>query len=284
MGFSPLQRANRLSDRVADAVLESITARGLHQGDRLPTERELAAQFGVSRTVVREAVRSLVAKEIVDARPGRGLTVSAPEPDTARQSIALFLRGRPETDYRKVDEVRRLLETEVVALAAARATDAERAALNGVCDEMASRLRDLTEASRLDVEFHRQIAAATHNELYLLMLDALADSLIEIRRSTFRLPGRPRVALDAHRAIAERIAAADADGARAAMAEHLRDVEGVWERLRAQAGDAPDAALGDAPGTVPGTSSGPVSVAHKGSATNRTRGARIGKEHGHGAL
>jgi GntR family transcriptional regulator, transcriptional repressor for pyruvate dehydrogenase complex len=233
IAFQPLARGSRLSDQVASAVLEMITSSPLRPGDRLPTERDLAGQFGVSRTAIREAVRSLVAKGIVDATPGRGLTVRSPDHATARESMALYLRGHVEDDYRKVDEVRRLLETEVAALAAARATEAERAGLHTVCDEMEAVLNDLVVASALDVEFHRRIAAATHNELYLLMLDAIADSLLEIRRSTFRLPGRPSVALSAHRAIADRIAAADARGARAAMNDHLRDVETVWERYQA---------------------------------------------------
>jgi DNA-binding FadR family transcriptional regulator len=229
--FDPLTAKERLSDRVARLLLDSIVARGLLPGDRLPTERDLAAQLAVSRTVVREAVRSLAGKGIIEARPGRGLTVAAVDADMVRQSLGLFLRGSPSIDYRRMHEVRAALEEPVAGLAAERATTSDLEGLREICDRMELVLYDNEAASQADVEFHRVLAASTHNELFSVLLDAAADQLMRVRRETFVLDGRAAVALAAHRRILERVVGGDGAGARREMHLHLRDVERVWERL-----------------------------------------------------
>jgi len=228
--FRPLERDVRMSDQIADQILDSIITLGMRPGDRLSTERDLAEQFGVSRTVVREAVRSLAGRGVVDARPGRGLRVAAPRAATTRQSMTLFLRNQVSRDHRDVAEVRRMVEVEIAGLASVRATDDDLAVLRGICRLMEDRLDNLAAASEADIEFHRAIARATHNELYLMMLDAIADSLADIRALTFQEPGRPRTALEAHKAILARIQAHDLDGSVAAMRVHLDDVEQAWNR------------------------------------------------------
>jgi GntR family transcriptional regulator, transcriptional repressor for pyruvate dehydrogenase complex len=234
--FQPLERGLRLSDRLADQVLDSILSRGLRVGDRLPTEKELAEQFGVSRTVVREAMKVLAGKGMIDSRPRRGLRVAAPGAVAARQSMALYFRGHVEHDYRKVSEVRRMVEVEVAGLAAMRASDVEMDELRATCVRMEQVLDDTEMASKADLEFHRVLAGATNNELFLHMLDAISDSLMEIRRSTFQRRGRARIALAAHSEILECVAAHDPPGARNAMRAHLDDVEHAWEQVIA--GDA----------------------------------------------
>ena len=243
LDFEPLERGLRLSDRMAEQVLDSIISNGLRSGARLPTERELGEQFRVSRTVVREAVRSLVGKGIIDARPGRGLRVAAPGAAAAQQSMALYLRDRVEFDYRKVSEVRRMVEVEVAGLAAGRATQDEIEQLQGVCERMAGVLDDVELASQADLDFHRWLVRATRNELLVVMLDAISASLIDIRRSTFRKLGRAQVALAAHRDILERVMAHDAAGARSAMRAHLDDVEHAWEQVANETRPADESAV-----------------------------------------
>jgi GntR family transcriptional repressor for pyruvate dehydrogenase complex len=110
-------------------------------------------------------------------------------------------------------------------------TDGEIEQLRDVCDRMEVVLDDNEAASRYDLEFHRMLAAITHNELYELLLDAVAAPLLKIRRETFTLPGRAGVALDAHRLILDCVTARDAAAARREMRAHLRDVEQTWERF-----------------------------------------------------
>jgi GntR family transcriptional repressor for pyruvate dehydrogenase complex len=180
--FSEVARAARLSDRVTDLMLETIMSERLRIGDRLPSERELGEQFGVSRAVVREAVRALVAKGVIEARPGSGLRVAAVGAAAVSESIGLYLRGG-SLEYGKMHEVRRLIDVEIAGLAAERATDDDLAQMSGICERMKRAVgRNIEEALRLDLEFHLAIARSTDNELYLLLLNSIGEALLEIRR------------------------------------------------------------------------------------------------------
>lgn len=238
ISFEELGRHRPLSDRVAEAVLDRILKRRLPPGSRLPSERSLAEQFGVSRTVIREAIRSLAAKGVVDIRSGRGLQVSAVDAQAVRESMALFILGKGEVDYPKVHEVRTMIEVHTAGLAAERASANEIAVLAQICDRMAAGLSDAEVASREDVEFHRVIAGATHNELWLVMLDAIADSLFEIRRATFGPDGRAPQALQDHRRILSCIKRRDTAAAREAMRIHLQAVEDALEKMASTSANA----------------------------------------------
>lgn len=227
--FEQVVREPRLADKVAGMMLETILARGLRPGNRLPSERELGEQFGVSRTVIREAVRSLAAKGVIEVRSGSGLRVAAVDAANVTESMRLFLRHSSDLDYPKVHEVRTILEVEIARLAAERATDGDIALLTEVCERMEAAIDDVEAAALLDVEFHRAIARSTHNELFLVLLDAIGDALLEIRRENLTVgSGAETVAL--HRRVLERIAAHDPEGARAAMKEHLASVQKFWRQ------------------------------------------------------
>jgi GntR family transcriptional repressor for pyruvate dehydrogenase complex len=231
--FAPVTRNQRLSDKVAEQLLLSITTEPLETGTRLPSERELGEQFGVSRTVVREAVRSLAAKGILEVRAGSGVHVAAVNAASVSQQMSLFLRGRGILDYGKINEVRVTLEIRTSRLAAERASDEDVADLRRNCEAMASLEHDLEAASVADVEFHRTIARATHNELFLVMLDSIGDILLEIRRVTLGVPHRFQDGIGFHRRILDRIAAHDVEGAAQAMREHLDDADAVWRQVSA---------------------------------------------------
>ena len=233
--FSRIRREPRLSDRVAALLLDTIVARGLQPGDRLPSERELGEQFGVSRTVIREAVRALAAKGVIEVRTGSGLRVAAVDASAVSESMSLFLRGGT-VDYSKVHEVRRLLEVEIAGLAAERASDADVERIRTVAEQMEGALDDVEKASRLDLAFHRAIARATNNELYLLLLDSIGEAQLEIRRGNLQSGAAPET-IKAHRMIVERIAARDAEGARSAMESHLAHVQRHWAASVAATGD-----------------------------------------------
>jgi GntR family transcriptional repressor for pyruvate dehydrogenase complex len=226
--FPRVTREPRLSDKVADLLLETIIVQRLQPGERLPSERELGEQFGVSRTVIREAVRALAAKGVIDVRTGSGLRVAAVAPSTVSESMSLFLRASTTLDYPKVHEVRAMLEVEIAGLAAQRATDEDIAEMREVCEQMEGEV-DVEAASLHDVEFHRAIARGTHNELHLLLLDSIGDALIEIRRENLASGSRDD-AIASHREILDRIAARDAEGARRAMRAHLENVDEHWRR------------------------------------------------------
>jgi GntR family transcriptional repressor for pyruvate dehydrogenase complex len=239
--FPRIEREPRLSDKVADLLLQTITARGLRPGDRLPSERELGEQFGVSRTVVREAVRSLAAKGVIEVRTGSGLRVAAVDATAVSDAMTLFLRGSGVLDYGPVHEVRTTIEIQVAGLAAERATREDVDSLSTFCERMARDVDDVEAASLHDVAFHRAVAEAAHNPLFVIMLDSIGDVMLEIRRATLGIPGRPEKGITAHRRILACIAAHDQGGAREAMRAHLRDSERAWRGLRAVDGGAANA-------------------------------------------
>jgi GntR family transcriptional repressor for pyruvate dehydrogenase complex len=225
--FETVVREPRLSDKVADLMLDRILSRRLEVGDRLPSERELGEQFGVSRTVVREAVRVLVAKGVIEVRSGSGLRVAAVDAAAVTESMSLFLRGG-WLDFEKVHEVRALLEVHVAGLAAERATQADLDRMRVVHERMKGETGGVEAAARDDLELHRAIARATQNELYLLLMDSIGSTLIDIRRENLGSGAAP-MTIAQHEKILDRIAAGDAAGARAAMAAHLEGVA-VWWR------------------------------------------------------
>jgi GntR family transcriptional repressor for pyruvate dehydrogenase complex len=224
--FAQVAREPRLSDKVAELMLDTILSRRLQVGDRLPSERELGEQFGVSRTVVREAVRALVAKGVIEVRSGSGLRVAAVDAAAVSESMSLYLRGGT-LDFEKVHEVRALLEVHIAGIAAERATEADIARLREVHRRMDREHTDVEAAALDDLEFHRVIAAATQNDLYLLLMDSIGSALIDIRRENLGSGSAP-MTLSQHERVLESIAAGDADGAREAMGAHLEGVAAWW--------------------------------------------------------
>jgi GntR family transcriptional repressor for pyruvate dehydrogenase complex len=222
--FTSLARGARLSDRVAEVMRDAIVSRNLDPGTQLPTERELGQQFGVSRTVIREAIRILAAKGIVEVRSGSGLRVAAADQLTVTQSLSWFIRGG-KLEYPKVHEIRDVIEVHMTGLAAERRSDEQLAGLEEAHDRFAGLVDgDVEAAAWADVEFHNQIARATGNELYSIILESIADALIEVRREVLGA-GRGVETVAQHAKILEQIAACDSAGGRAAMHEHLATVQ-----------------------------------------------------------
>lgn len=221
--FKALQREPTLSERVTDQIEGLIIQSQLQPGDRLPPERELAQQFGVSRTVIREAIRTLSAKGMLEVQAGGGTVVSSPSAEAVAQSMNLYLRGsQPRIDYSKVHEIRYLLEVEIAGLAAKRRTNEDLARMEQILQEAAETGQTNREIfAKTDVAFHSALAQATHNDLFGLILDSLADIMFEIRLSGFNVPGTVASSLLNHRAIFEKVQAGDEEGAREAMRQHM---------------------------------------------------------------
>ena len=187
---SALHREETLANRVVVELERLIVDSRLGEGDRLPSERELAAQFGVSRTVVREAVRALAAKRLVEVEGGRGTVVRAPSTRAAAESMGLLLRVQESAmDADKVAEVRRVLENEIAKLAASRRTAEDLKVLEGLLDAAEVHAEQPDSFIVEDVEFHAALARATHNELFSVLLESLAQMMLEVRLLALRHPG-----------------------------------------------------------------------------------------------
>jgi len=229
--FQAIERGSTLANRVTRQMEHLIVEGYLKPGDRLPAERELAQQFGVSRTVVREAVRALVAKGLLEVRPGSGTVVSSPTRDAVTQSMSLLLRtAQLEIDYDKVHEIRRILEVEIAALAAQRRTPQDLERMEEILREASEIEGDRNCFAECDVAFHAALARATRNELFSVLLDSVVDIMLKVREMGFSVPGTPARAFRYHQAILEQIKAGDPDRARQAMREHLIESEDTMRR------------------------------------------------------
>jgi GntR family transcriptional repressor for pyruvate dehydrogenase complex len=226
--FQTVNREARLSDKVTAAILETIASNQLKPGDLLPPERELGRQFGVSRTVIREAVRALAAKGMLEVRSGSGVRIVAVDEGTVRESMRHFVHGS-RLDYGKVDEVRHVLEVACAGLAAERATEDDIAAMDTAIDAFENECSDLDKSVSHDLAFHRAIATATHNELFLVLHDSMGEMLLEVRRRNLS-KGRDerRLVVGMHRRIRDGIAVHHPAAARQAMADHLGHVSATW--------------------------------------------------------
>ena len=228
--FKTIPRESSLSSRVEYQIENMIIQNHLQPGDHLPAERELARQFGVSRTVVREAVRALVAKSLLDVRPGSGTVVRVPTAQSLTQSIVMFLRGgQAELDYKKVLEVRRILEVEIAGLAAERRTAKDLQDLEEIIRAGSRVQNDRYQFAKFDVAFHTALAYATQNRLFPLLLDSVAEIMIELRRMALDMAEAPARAYYGHRAIFGKVGESDSEGARQAMHAHLLETEELIE-------------------------------------------------------
>jgi GntR family transcriptional repressor for pyruvate dehydrogenase complex len=222
--FDLVEREPRLPDKVARAILERVVSGDFRPGHALPSERDLADQFGVSRTVVREALRSLSGKGLIDVRGGRGARVAAVDAQTVQDALRLFLWSSPIA-YSKVHEVRWMVEVTAAGLAAERASASHLIQLKDAIATMQEHIADVEKATLEDLRFHRLIAVATGNEMFLILHDAIGDALLDVRRRNLALgPAKGRAVIKDHRAILTRIKARDSDGAREAMRTHLERV------------------------------------------------------------
>lgn len=226
--FQKVSREPNLSDQVSALMLETILSPEMRVGDRLPSERELGEQFGVSRTVVREAVRALVAKGVIEVRRGTGLHIAAVDQSAVSESMSLYLRAS-RLDFNRVHEVRQVLEVHIAGIAANRATASDVDRMRAAHVQMQRDSADVAQAAKDDLEFHRMIANATHNDLYLVMMDTIVSSLIDIRRRNLGSGSMPST-INEHELVLTRISDGDEEQARRAMSAHLDSVQRIWRQ------------------------------------------------------
>lgn len=217
-------RPSRLYEQIVQQVEESIHKGTLKPGDQLPPERELAQQFGVSRTAVREAVKALREKGLVEAYPGRGTFIMDEASYSIRLSLDRMMKlGQAEGSGYLV-EVREILEPEIAALAAARAGEDDLAAMREAVAVMNDSKKDPDAFIEADLDFHLALAEAAANPLILSLIDSIVGLLREQRMRIFQVEGGPERGQYHHKRILEAIEHRDPAGAREAMKAHLQQV------------------------------------------------------------
>jgi len=193
-------------------------------GERLPGESSLQTEWGVSRSVVREAMKMLASRGLLDIQQGRGTFVSESTETPLRDQLAITLQrsSRGETNWADLLEVRHVLEVEVAGRAAGRASET---ALDEMCAAVAE-MRSHPDQPKgyvdADLRFHRALAEATGNPLWIALLNSLNDLLRQYREEGFRGKASALHAADQHEQILCAVEQGDAAAARQAMQCHLQ--------------------------------------------------------------
>jgi DNA-binding FadR family transcriptional regulator len=214
-----------LVDQVIAYLRDHVAAEQLRPGSRLPSETTISNMLGVSRPVVREAMRTLAATGLVEMAVGKRATIVPVDGGMMSRVIsnAVLIGQANEKD---ILELRRGVEIAMVVLAAQHRTDAQAAELEKIAVEMARQIDDGDRYLELDLKLHVTLAEATGNPLYSLLIDALRQ-LILVAMSTGRerwsqIEGLDRVQ-ELHEAIVKAVVAGDPAAAASAMAQHFDD-------------------------------------------------------------
>lgn len=206
-------------DAVTGILVERILSGALAPGDRLRSERQLALEFGVSRPVVREALRSLTERRLIDVEPSRGAFVRHDTTPRRFQPFDLEYRLRGTT-ARQLSEARLMLETEAAALAASHADADDLVTLKAAVERLEASPTPLDRV-RNDLAFHVALVAAAHNPVIETMFASIQGLTVELMVRSAGDPEIVRKSAPFHRYAYEAVLARDADAARAAMQGHL---------------------------------------------------------------
>jgi GntR family transcriptional repressor for pyruvate dehydrogenase complex len=213
-----------LYEQIVMQIEESISLGKLKPGHQLPAERELAQQFGVSRTAVREAMKTLCEKGLVEAYSGRGTFVTAGRSQSARQSLHWLMNSADPQSARYVTELREILEPELTALAAVQVEEQQLDMMREAIDVMDRSMQDPEAYIEADLDFHLALAEAVGNPLILALLDSIVAVLREERLGVFRIPGGPTRGQIHHRLILKAIERRNPGKARKAMIAHMQQI------------------------------------------------------------
>lgn len=213
-----LYHGKPLAEQVADHILNYIIENGMESGAKLPNEFELAGQIGVGRGTIREAVKILASRNIVEIRRGAGTYVSE-RPGMVEDPLGLtFIRDKKNLAMELL-EVRLMLEPEIARMAAEHATKEQTEALVKQCDKTEEMIRAGKNHMEDDVLLHEMIAACSGNQVVAKLVPVINSSIavfVDITNGQLR-----QETIETHREIVDAIVAGDGDGARCAMNMHL---------------------------------------------------------------
>lgn len=218
ISLKPLRRTP-LYAGVAERLREFITAENLQPGERLPAERVLAQQLGVSRTSVRQGLTALRVMGLVDVQHGAGAYLLRPVDDVVPPIAVAAVTGNP--GIRAAGQAGTAIEAEAARLAALGRTDADLARMRAATERMATDVRAGGNGVEADREFHAAVVRAAGNEIFLSVLESIAGELGAIAAASLARAGQPPRSLATHRLILEAIEARNGAVAARLMRDHL---------------------------------------------------------------
>lgn len=226
--FEQISQNISLRDRIVQDILAKIESGALVAGDKLPTERDLSVQLNVSRTTVRDALRTLAGLGVISIQHGRGIFVQGTQGTALGNALWAPFVVRSDT-VAALFEVRKALESSAAEWAAVRASEEERQLLRRLTTEATRVVSechvDFEAAADVDQAFHTALVTASHNPIAGRMMLNLLDLLETVRKQSLAIPGRAQQSVDDHKEISEAIQSKDPARARQAMLRHLSGVE-----------------------------------------------------------
>lgn len=269
----------KAGDVLADQLRQRIRSGALREGQSLPTERELVAQTGLSRTSVREALRILEVEGLIEIRPGRmgGSRVRRPAGDELTRHLELFIWGR-NIGFEDLHDVREALEALGAEGAARRRTDADLAELEARTEAVEAAVGDIDRYLEANIAWHLSVVRASRNELLISIINVLSNAIHEATAiEAFDSPEVREATLKIHRSILAAIRDGDPEAARRRMARHVGAARNVALAWRAAARADDDAGSGGIGATGVNT----IAAGGKRAAAKRRPGAKrttAGKE------
>lgn len=212
-----------ITEKIVKQIRAQIERGKWKPGDKIPSERELILRFSVSRITVREAIKQLEAKGLLEVRVGEGTYVKKVDAEELVDPLITLLLT--DNALKEVLEVRRIMEVQLAGLAAARATEKELRIMADSLKKMKQSITNDVSHLEADYEFHHAIAHASGNTLLVKMMNAIKDMLREAIKKTIQVPGSNIRAYEGHKFIFNKIKERDVDGAKLAMYNHLQVIE-----------------------------------------------------------
>ncbi len=221
--FSPI-KTKHLYEKVEELILEFIHQGKLQSGDRLPPERSLAETFGVSRNSVREAIRALTEKKVLESRRGDGTYIRTPDDSALVTTLAQTIRIQ-QNRLNDIFEFREMIEPQIAALAARHITKDEVAALKILVFEQERKIVAGEDIADLDMQFHLRLAEASRNVVLLEVVKLLNGILLESRSEFLQSETRQLISVKSHIEIIDALEKHDEKTACKNMLTHLQRVK-----------------------------------------------------------
>lgn len=217
--FEPIKK-DTLSGEAAKQIIQKIEAGDFVKGDKLPSERDLAITLGVSRTTIREAIKSLASIGYIETKQGGGNFVCDLSLENIIRPLSRSLKGDKKLLLELID-VRKLLEAQTAKLAAINLTDETKKGIQASLEQMEKEIKQGDIGVDGDRAFHLAVANAGDNDALKIILEMCNDLLDSTREVTLSLPGQSKKSLKDHEYIAEAIFDRDPKEAEIRMVKHL---------------------------------------------------------------
>jgi len=221
--FKPVKRT-RVYEEIVVKIKDMFDKGRLKSGDQLPGERELSEVFQVSRSSVREALRTLESQGFLESRQGDGTYIASKPVESLVSPLASVIFSEKDSQM-ELFEMRRMIEPQIAYLAAERATQEEIAMMEQALVLQEEAIARGETGTDVDKSFHYIMAKATRNKVLLRLTDSMRDLLAESRDKYLQVEGRPVKSISRHRQVLDAIKARDGELAAQVMLEHMQDIE-----------------------------------------------------------